>query len=480
MRGILASPLAPPHDLSPEAIVDVVGSSVIPTPRTIYREIRKLPPGTCLQLRHGTATMETYWDVDFLNPSTQAEETLAAQTRRSLWESVRVRLPERRSWGRIGCFLSGGLDSTAVTAILTDLTQGPVKAFSIGFDQPGFNEINYARIAAAALRAEHHEHIVSPEDVREAIPLILAHFDEPYANASAVPTFICARMARDHGVDILFAGDGGDELFAGNERYATQRIFDYYTQIPAPLRRYLVRPFAGAVARLVPFGPFLRGEKYIRRARIPYSERLTSYDFFNTIPPSEIFNPDFLATLPADYSPVAHVHAIFRDAPARSNLARHLYLDLKSAISDNDVFKVTRMCGAADTAVRFPFLDPLLASFAGTIPAGRLMRGAQLRTFFKKAFADVLPVAVRRKRKHGFGLPISVWLRTDPPLLELMRELLLTPTSLQRGIFHRRAVENLIHRHETDETSFYGTAIWNLMMLELWLRGAGDQQTLER
>jgi asparagine synthase (glutamine-hydrolysing) len=176
------------------------------------------------------------------------------------------------------------------------------------------------------------------------------------------------------------------------------------------------------------------------------------------------------------FEPDTYVHAHYAQAPARTELDRQLYVDLKLAISDNDLFKVTRATEAAGITVRYPFLDHLLAEFAATVPASIKMRGTNLRSFFKRAYADLLPSKTRLKKKHGFGLPIPVWLRTDRRLNELMHELVLGARSVQRGYFRRRALEELVKRHQTDQTSFYGTVLWNLMILELWHRGvAGDR-----
>jgi asparagine synthase (glutamine-hydrolysing) len=164
------------------------------------------------------------------------------------------------------------------------------------------------------------------------------------------------------------------------------------------------------------------------------------------------------------------VHAYYGQAPAQSELDRQLYIDLKLAISDNDLFKVTRMTEAAGITVRFPFLDQRLAEFAATVPAHIKMRGRNLRSFFKKTYADLLPLEIQIKQKHGFGLPISAWLRTDKLLNEMMYDLVLSPQSLQRGYFRKKALTKLVESHMTDETSFYGTMLWNIMVLELWHR----------
>jgi asparagine synthase (glutamine-hydrolysing) len=171
-----------------------------------------------------------------------------------------------------------------------------------------------------------------------------------------------------------------------------------------------------------------------------------------------------------DYDPYGPVDSYYHQAPAQNELDRQLYIDLKLAISDNDLFKVTRMTEAAGVTVRFPFLDHLLAELATSIPADVKMRGRKLRSFFKIAYADLLPLQTRTKKKHGFGLPIPVWLRTDKKLNEMMHDLVLSPRSLQRGYFRKKALGELVQRYQTDETSFYGTILWNMMVLELWQR----------
>jgi asparagine synthase (glutamine-hydrolysing) len=470
INGMLACPWPVERTLNPEAIVDVVASSIVPTPKTIFREIKKLPPGHVLTYRHGESQLAPYWEIDFLRPNAAREKELERQLKTLLADAVATRLATDGVAARIGTFLSGGVDSSTVTGILTQLAKHPIKSFSIGFGEPRFNEIGYARIAAQAFGVEHHEYIVTPQDTYDAIPVLLQAFDEPFGNASAIPTYFCARMAREHGVDILYAGDGGDELFAGNERYATQRLFDYYHRIPKPLQESLVEPLVFSLADWFKYTPFVRGKKYIQRASIPYPERLSSYGVFKVIPMAELLDDGFLEAIGRDYDPYAVLNDYYYHAPAQTELDRQLYIDLKLAIADNDLFKVTRMTEATGITVRFPFLDHRVAEFAATVPADLKMRGRHLRSFFKKAYADLLPLETRTKEKHGFGLPIPVWLRTDQRLNEMMHDLVLSPRSVQRGYFRKKALEELVQRHKTDETSFYGTILWNLMILELWHR----------
>jgi len=470
MKGILDCPFPVRRTINPRAIVDVVASSVIPTPDTIFQEVKKLPPGYLLKYQKGEVRLEPYWEINFLHPSTVSEPELARMVKICLTDAVSVRLEVDGGSAQIGTFLSGGVDSSTVTGVLTQLAKHPIKSFSIGFEEERFNEIHYARIAARAFGVEHHEYFVSPKDTYDVIPILLQGFDEPYGNSSAIPAYFCAKMAREHGVDVLYAGDGGDELFAGNERYATQRLFDSYYNIPAWIREPLMKPLVFALADGLKWDLFVKGKKYIERARIPYPERLSSYGFFKIIPMTELLEDSLLEVVGRGYDPSAPISFYYFQAPARSELDRQLYIDLKLAISDNDLFKVVRMTEAAGVTVRFPFLDHQLAEFAATIPAHIKMQGRQLRSFFKKAYADLLPLEIRTKKKHGFGLPIPFWLRADRRLNEMMHDLILSPQSIQRGYFQKKALEGLVKSHQTDETCFYGTALWNLMILELWHR----------
>jgi asparagine synthase (glutamine-hydrolysing) len=204
---------------------------------------------------------------------------------------------------------------------------------------------------------------------------------------------------------------------------------------------------------------------------MPPAKRLTSYDFFNVIPLDQFLTESFLGEVGREYNPGETVERLHSEAPARTELDRQLYLDLHITIADNDLLKVTRMTEAAGVTARFPFLDYRLAEFALTVPASMKMRGRKLRTFFKRAYADLLPSEVRAKSKHGFGLPIASWLQTDKVLMDMMDDLVLGPRAQSRGYFRREALEDLVRRHRDDPTSFFGTTIWNLMILELWHRG---------
>jgi asparagine synthase (glutamine-hydrolysing) len=410
--------------------------------------------------------------VDFTRADGEPPARLAAATREALAAAVsdRLRMDGSR---RFGAFLSGGVDSSTVTGLLTRAHGGPVATFSIGFGEELFDELRYARIAAAAFGSRQTEYRVTPRDVAEAVDHVALAFDEPFANASAVPTYYCARLAKEHGIEVLYAGDGGDELYAGNERYAQSRVFERYDRVPALLRKPVLTPAITAAGTVLPWPLFVKAKKYVQRASLSPAERLVSYGFWSVIPPREFVDGDLLRAADS-YRPSAMVRYHHEHARARTELDRQLYLDLKITISDNDLIKVTRMCERAGVAVRFPFLDERVVDAAERVPAALKMRRGELRTFFKDAFRDLLPAEIRAKKKHGFGLPISGWLRTDPGLHAMMRDLVLGERSRSRGYFRRGALEDVVRRHAEDPTPYYGTVLWNLMVLELWHRRVLD------
>lgn len=470
LRAVTASPHVGARSLDPTGVIELVESSRISTPRTIVQGISKVPEGHRVVYARGRAAVERYWRPEYRRPDPRKPDELAAELKDRFERAVRVRVEADGAASGLGAYLSGGIDSTTVTGMLSRILGTPAPAFSIAFEEAGFNELGYARTAAKAYGSEHHVYHVTARDTLDAIPLLTDAFDEPFGNASAVPAYYCARMAAERGIHTLFAGDGGDELFAGNEHYASRRVLEYYDRVPPPLRSLVVEPAAMMAGSLVPWGPFHKAKKYVQRARIPYPARLAAYSLYREIPRVSLFEREFLDLAGEGFDPFEAQASRYRDAPATAELDRQLYVDLRLLIVDSDLFKVTRTAEAAGIAVRFPFLDRPLAEFAATIPAGLKMRGLELRSFFKEAYADLLPEETRLKKKHGFGLPIAGWLRTDPALNELMRELVLGPRALGRGILSRRGAEELVRLHREDTTSFFGTALWNLMVLELWLR----------
>jgi asparagine synthase (glutamine-hydrolysing) len=466
-------PLALPGTTSavdPEAVYAYLNFSAIPAPQTIYRAIRRLPPGHLLEWEDGRLRVEPYWDMRYTERAisrTAASAALRRHTEEAVGEAL-----SGADTKHTGAFLSGGTDSSAIVGLMTRLTGERVNAFSIGFNEARYDELQYAELAARHFDAAHYTRVVTADDAFSCLPEVIEAYDEPFGNNSALPTFLCARQARETGMRLLLAGDGGDEIFGGNERYRREQILARYRLIPGAIRRGLIEPILGAVkpGRMDVLG---KAQRYVGRATQPNPDRFYSSEFFFARERRRLLHPDFLAAVTPD-APIRIARRHFDAVAARSELNRLLYVDLKITIGDNDLFKVTRMAELAGIAVRFPMLDPRLVEFTGTLPAWHKVRGTEKRYLFKRAFATLLPAATLAKVKHGFGLPISDWLRTYGPFRELARDTLLSSRSRERGYFATGVMEELFRLHEGDRTAFYGDLLWSLLMLELWHRAHGD------
>jgi asparagine synthase (glutamine-hydrolysing) len=269
------------------------------------------------------------------------------------------------------------------------------------------------------------------------------------------------------------AGDGGDEIFGGNERYRTDQIFARYGRVPAPIRR-LLEPVLGALPQGMP-GIIGKAQRYVRRANIPNPRRFYSYEFHVAQHASEMLEPGFLRTCVPD-GPWQVLESHFGRVQARSELNRLMYLDLKLTIGDNDLFKVTRTAELGGVAVRFPFLSVPLVEFTGTLPPSFKVRGLEKRYLFRRTFRSLLAPETLAKEKHGFGVPTAEWLKRHPGMRELARDTLLSARTAQRGYFKAGVLEGLFAQHAADDkTPFYGDILWSLLMLELWHRRHADR-----
>lgn len=465
LKAILKVP-GVPRQIDLNAVYQYFFYSCIPTPYTIYRGIQKLPPGHYLQLSPSGLQVQQYWCMRFEEDFSQSTAYFAQGLRERLAEAVRLHLHYDGHSETVGAFLSGGTDSSTVSGLLGQALMQPSPTFSIGFSEDRFNEIEYARIAARHFSTNHHEYFVKPEDTVALIPRLVDAYDEPFGNASAVPTFYCAQLAHNHGVNVMLAGDGGDELFGGNTRYATDKFFEIYQRLPQWFRRRCFEPLLFDLP--FPDSSLLsKTRKYVRRSNIPQPRRFFSYNLLYTVDLGELFSEDFLASIPEDCA-LSAATDYYQNIHASAMLNRLLNIDLKITITDNDLRKVTRMCELANVKVRYPMLDQELAEFSGKIPAGLKVKGFSKRYIFKEAFKNFLPPEIIAKKKHGFGLPISPWLREEPSLRDLARDTLLSQASRQRGYFKNGFLEHLFELHRGDGTNFFGDNLWVFLMLELW------------
>lgn len=460
--------LAPKAEIDPQAIFDYLYFHVIPSPRTIFKGVHRLPAAHCAWLEGGQLTVAPYWLPEFREPTRPRFEPLAAEFRQLLRDAIATQLDGSKP----ACFLSGGTDSSTVAGMIGEVAGRPAATYSIGFDAEGYDEMQFARIAAKRFSTEHHEYYVTPEDLVRGIPAVAAHYDQPFGNSSALPAFFCAQMARDDGVSKLLAGDGGDELFGGNARYAKQRVFGWYGSVPSLMRHRLLEP----VLERTPLGalPLARkARSYVEQAKVQLPDRMQIYNLLLRLGVAQIFTADFLAQVDSS-DPQRQQRAVWQQTPQASPLNRTLAYDWRYTLAEADLPKV---CGTAELAgvrVGFPFLEQQLVDFSLRLPSDYKLKGLKLRWFFKEALRGFLPDEIIAKKKQGFGLPFGVWANRHEGLRRLATD------SLQclagRGIVRPDFIATLLDEHLPAHPGYYGEMVWILVMLEQWMRAHAPGQ----
>ena len=460
--GIVASGLIP-KIVDSRAIVNYLNFNVVPAPRTAFENVSKLYPGEYLVWQRGQSRKTRYWELRYTEEARGTERELAQELFSRMEESVRV-VTKGLDPNQVGCFLSGGTDSSSIAGLFSRIHREPSHAFSIGFSEKRFDELQYAQLAAKHFGLTHHEHILQPLEAQNIIPKIVDFFDEPFANASAIPTYACLELARQHGMDVMLGGDGGDELFGGNERYRVQQIYDFYQRVPSALRK-ITEPVLFALP--TDRGVFGKAKRYIQRSNTPNPERYSRWRLLQIFSPAEVLG-DMMPHVNGDSLDAIRVH--YRAAPAHSELNRLLYVDMNMTLGDEDIPKVVRTAEQCGINVRFPYLHHSLAEFSGRLPAHLKVKGLKKRYLFKRATQGFLPEEILNKKKHGFGLPIGMWLKTDPKVRTMAHDVLLSPVAYQRGYFRRQFIEKLIAKLDEDDTPYFGDLLWVFLMLELWHR----------
>ncbi|MES2116722.1 MAG: asparagine synthase-related protein [Pseudomonadota bacterium] len=469
--ALLAHPWADAA-LDHQAIYNYLYFHMVPSPGTMYRQQQRLLPGEYLHYRRGKLSRGQYWEMRYLEHEHTPWSRLKPQFLATVARAVQASLAGHE----VGAFLSGGTDSSTLVAMLS---QGGATArtYSIGFDVEGYDEMEYANIAVQAFNTRHRELYVTAEDVIAAIPHISAVFDQPFGNASAVPAYYCARMARADGITRMLGGDGGDELFGGNARYAHQAVLSRYERCPAPLRQLLLEPvlfglLAGQQHRLL-----RKARSYVRQALLPLPARLETYNLLQGYGPGQVLEADFLAMVDSA-APAGALDQAYWRTRHLSQINRLLALDMHYTLADNDLPKVSKACELAGLEVAFPFLHDEVVAFAARLRPEDKLHGTRLRHFFRAALSDTLPPAILNKRKHGFGLPVGHWLHSHARLRSLAGDSL---SDLKRRHIVRPAfIDALLDTHLASHPPYHGTMVWVLMMLEQWFqRRAGARRSHE-
>lgn len=464
-------------ELDARAVHAYVHFHVIPAPLAILRGVRRLDIGEALAIERGEPRLRRHWVPRF-------EEALPfdfARERREFLGALRSGVAECIEGvprEQLGCFLSGGTDSSTIAGLVTEAYGAPARTFSIGFDVSGYDERHYSRLAARHFGTEHVEHVMSPQEAERAIDVLARNYEQPFGNSSAVPTFVCASIAHEAGVTRMLGGDGGDELYGGNERYAKQWLFSLYERIPAFARVRVVEPLLAGALRDTAFWPVRKARAYVEQARVPLPERLGSrYNLLNQFGAQRVFTDEVLAQA-GGFDPVSIERECWQRCDAASQINRLLAYDFKFTLGDNDLAKVTRMCHAAGVEIAFPMLTDALVEHSLRLAPGQKLRRTRLRYFFREALRGFLPDEIVDKRKHGFGMPFGEWMLAQPALARRVEDAL--AGLAQRGLVRPAFLSELRHAIHAQHAGYFGTMAWVLMMLELWLREHVDARAGRR
>lgn len=439
------------------ALSDYLSLKYVPAPRTLFAGIQSLPPGHYLIARDGKVEQFAYWDFSFQKPEqAKSEGEYLEELESLLRESVRLRL---RSDVPFGAFLSGGLDSSIIVALMADELNEPVKTFSVGFaGSEGNDELPYAKIVADRFGCEHHTLSISSEHFLEHAEHVLWHLDQPIADQATVATYMVARLARQH-VKMVLTGEGGDELFAGYARYEGERY--------AQWTRYLPECFGNGIRRFASMLPGMRRSKIAVNALTHRDEATRLANWF------PMFSDDAKAALLDHWSAerssgARHIFAgHLRQCDATAPVDRMLYCDIKSWLPDYLLLRGDKLTMANSLEARVPLLDHKLVEFAAQLPVNLKLRRGTRKYLLKKLGSKLLPDSIVHRRKQGFPIPIECWLRNE--MRPLVHDALSEDSLRRRGLFNPQLVQSLIRKHETGYAD-HSTEIWGLVSIEIWMR----------
>jgi len=431
----------------------------VPEELCIFKGVQKLSPGHILTFKDGQVTTEKYWDFDYSqDPLMESEDEIAGELLTRLRDAVKVRLISEVP---LGAFLSGGVDSSAVVGLMSQILDRPVKTFSIGFSEDSYNELKYARIAADHFKTEHHEFTLTP-DFADVVEELVWHFDEPFADSSALPTYMVSKLAREY-VTVILSGDGGDELFAGYTRYVTDRNRSGLERLPQVVRRNLLRPLSEAL----PHGA--RGKNYLFNISLDAAGRyIDSISHFNGPRKQTLYSKTKRSKMNGSF---ARGEKLYREIVGSLSLddpvENLLYLDSKTYLPSDILTKVDRMSMASSLEARSPLLDHKLIEYVTRIPSGLKLKGNESKFIFKRAIEGFVPSEILHREKQGFGVPIAHWINMQ--LKDRITSDLSDSRTLTRGYFDARYVELLLDEHRRGRRD-HSHALWTLWMLELWHR----------
>jgi len=433
-------------DINHEAIRCYLTFGYIPAPLTAYRNVLKLPPAHILIFRDNKVTVKRYWQLDYYNKIEITEEDAAGEVLRLLKEAVKIRL---YSDVPIGAFLSGGIDSSAVVGLMSELAEKRVKTFSIGFEDKAYNELAYAKKIAERFDTEHHELIVKPDAIG-ILPLLAERYGEPYADSSCIPTYYVCRETKRF-VTVALNGDGGDESFAGYERYQAMLASEIYGKLPGSIKKSM-EFFVNAMPDSINSKNKIRRiKRFFEGVNLPAAERYVRW--------LGIFDGD------TKDDPARFVRPYISDENIRGFLDRFLAADVSLYLPDDLLVKVDIASMANSLEARSPFLDHKLMEFAASLPPQYKMKNFVKKYILKKALKDLIPGENLHRKKMGFGLPVGAWFRGE--IRDFMRDTIISKSSFSKRYFKEGVLGKMIEDHLRKRKD-YARQLWTLFMLELW------------
>ncbi len=443
-------------EIDPTAIIDYLKYLYIPHPKSIYKNIFKLEPGHYLIFKEGKITIFPYWDVQFSSPINTSVNEIADELLAVIDESVQARLI---SDVPLGAFLSAGIDSSAIVALMAKKKQQAVKTCTIGFEDNKFNEAVFAREFSSKFKTDHYEYYLKENHVAGLIKKLLWHFDEPFADSSMVPTYHVSNMARKN-VTVAISGDGGDESFGGYAKYVTDLIENRVRNIvPSFLLKLLTSTFEDSDS----------GVRKKIHSLASSAARTPAEGIYIT---NTFFPDDLLASVLSDkikretntYDPFYHTHRYYANSDGIDHLSRVLYTDLKSYLPGDILVKVDRMSMANSLEVRSPFLDHKVIEYAARIPSTLKIKGKEKKHILKKSFERILPNELLNRKKHGFEVSLNQWFRTD---LNAMAFDALFQREYMHEFFNIEQIKKIWEKHQEEKANF-GTILWSLLVFSLW------------
>lgn len=468
IKAILADGLCSTMDL--EALSHYLSLLYIPAPFTIYREIRKIEAGSLLVYKDGKISIRQYWDLSLIEPANVGRHQLAAiqeELRELLTDAVRCRLI---SDVPLGAFLSGGLDSSTVVAFMRRVHNGPVKTFSIGFNERSYDELPHARLIARRFGTEHTEMTVTP-DAADLVPRLVYYFDEPFADSSAIPTYYLSQLTRQH-VTVALGGDGGDEVFAGYVTYQADTLAQLYERMPG----FVTQGIVPALVRLFPVSDGkvsfdFKARRFVNHALLEPGRRHYAWkDFFEIDLKKIVLSEEVLSSLEHSLDTYPVFQRRYEAVPHHDLLNQFLYADTRVYLADDILVKVDRMSMAHSLEVRVPLLDYRVVEFMFRLPGPLKMRGFRLKHLLKETMGRELPRQTLAKPKGGFNVPISIWLKRE--LRPLIMEELSPEKMRSHGLFDPQAVSHLVNEHMAGRAD-YSRNIWALLIFNLWYERRG-------